>query len=1254
MAPPQSPARPGAPPAPAAPPPPPAAPPHDWPTQDDTIAFVAAGINLVGNSLDGYNRLMDVGIPKIITDLFRVDITTANLRTSEANADVDHYGVEVKFKNVRVGRPVQANYPSGKLANFYPNQARNTGATYAAPLEMEAGVVLTAHFKDGRSETKTAEIPAFEVAQFPVMVGSNRCHTHNLTRAARKQLQEDPEDPGGYFIAKGGEWVVEGVENIRFNCLHAYLRITDKELVRGEFISQPGGPFENSSQIIIRHLVDGQLTIEINSMNFQKLQIPFYLIFRLFGITSDVEILEQVVGSAHPAAPVDRRMAEMVNDALHLAPPHFEDLADVLERQAIVEKLAVILERFVTNPHRYQRDDEAVRFLTTRLLTILDSVFLPHVGQTSETRIHKLKYLGTLIQRVLLVELKVVAPADRDSFTMKRIHIAYVSIAKMLKTMFNASVIHAIVQALKLELKQTDWVRLTPEKIREAGRTMFNASAELSQLLVRILTSGNRQLLVVHRRTTTVNRVASDVLERKNYLHAVSALRRVVTHSGSSASKGTARAEELRSVHSTSLGYVCPYHSPDTGEGVGLEKQLACTAVVCDAGEPGLLETRLAADPDVLPLYSTTNQEVAAQGLARVYINGRWVGACERPWALAEKYRALRRAGEGVSPQTTITWKLETNDLEFWLDVGRLVRPLIIVDNNQAEFDAAARAAWAAKRAGDPAWAARRVAFWQRPRFTAAHAAAIRAGRLALADLVREGVCEYVAPEEAENCFVAPSVDELRAAAADVTRPYTHCDVPQAVSGFAALVSPFANHTQPARVTYETNQARSTCGWYVLGSWPDRADHLRFLQHYLEYPLVSTLTNNYILPNGTNVFVAVMSWRGDNQEDSAMVNQAFVQRGGLGGVLLRREVVQLEKGETFGTPTAAVTGGSRSTVSCAKLRDGFVPAGTRVQSGDALVCRLVPDPAGAGEGGGKGAYQARLTVYKESVPARVFRVWKTQGPDGTTFAVVLMVVDEPLNVGDKISSRSGNKSIVARVVPAGELPYDADGNRPDLMINSHSFPTRMVIGQPIESYIALACARRGSTTDGTMFRRIGLARASDSKWPRALRELGFRESGTRTLYHPDTGMWLDAGIALGPTYIQRIAKLVDLNGYAAGPTGPTDLLTGQPLEGKRSLGGLRLGEMEVWVFVALGMMANLGQKLQNDSDGRTAWYCRRCGQPANFNAALGVNACAECGELADVVSFPTRQGATVFLHELRALGLDIRFLFPPRRFERPA
>ncbi len=424
-------------------------------------------------------------------------------------------------------------------------------------------VSLYAYYEDGHVEDKVAEISTFQIGSFPIMARSCRCHARNLPRRALKGLGEDPSDPGGYFIAKRGEYEVDLLENIRYNSPHFHRRMKPNEEVRGEFLSQPHGAFENSSQICVRLMTSGQLTIEINSTKFEKVRIPFFLIYRLFGMTDDRDVVATVVGDAADPGPVTARTLDILERAFQLADPAFAPLLTELDRERLVRLTAERLARFLTNPTAYQSNEHAIQYLDEYLLDSLDKVFLPHMGQDPPARVRKLRFLGLIIHKMALVHLGILPPTDRDSYRNKRVHGAGVSLAKAYKTQVNNNVILPICRGLRRMLKNDPWASVTPKAVIDTVRNAI-VTSDLNNAMEKAITSGNKTIVVGRRAAT--NRVSSQALERKNPLNTICALRTIVTQNSGNASKQTERADMMRRPHPSGVGFVCLAHSPDTGE----------------------------------------------------------------------------------------------------------------------------------------------------------------------------------------------------------------------------------------------------------------------------------------------------------------------------------------------------------------------------------------------------------------------------------------------------------------------------------------------------------------------------------------------------------------------------------------------------------------------------------------------------------------------------------------------------------------
>jgi DNA-directed RNA polymerase beta subunit len=937
-----------------------------------------------------------------MTQLFEIKRTYKNERNqTDVDKTIKSYRVHIKFHDVNIAKPVCTTYTTGAFNNLYPGHARLTGLPYSGVITLGATTTIEAYFEDGHVEEKEAEIPSFQIGSFPTMVGGSNCHTTGCSQTTLKGLGEDPNDQGGYFVAKRHEYVVDLLENIKYNSAHIHIKVRDTEHVRAEFLSQPGGAFDNSSQIRVRYMVNGQITIEINSTKFEDVKLPFYIIYRLFGMMSDRDIIETIAFDADDGGPITIKIMEILERAFKLSDATFADMIHETNREKLVLMTAERISRYLTaNQTATINNESAIQFIISDLLGSpdksagFDKILLPHMGDTYDSRIRKLKFLGLMIRKILLVHLGILPPTDRDSYRNKRVHGAGVSLAKAFKTQVNNSVISPILKMLKKDFKNNPWASITSNTIIETFRGAFSFS-DLNRAMEQSITSGNKNIVI--KRKVSANRVSSQTLERKNILNVVSNLRSIVAQNGS-ASNSTERANQMRRVHPTYIGMLCVAQSAPSGENVGLKKQLGLTAGVSTAGNPITLKLHLLSDKDIIPLDRVASNDLIRQKMANVSVNGEWIGACFDMHKLSAKYRALRREGRVVEPKTTIHTNPITNEVEFWLDVGRLYRPLLIVDNNIEEYDRAIMSG-------------SRIEFVQNIRFTKDHVKGIIEKRITLEDLLQQGIAEYITAEEQENCLIAESINKLRLSRNDITLQYTHCDIEQAIFGLPAHVSPFGNHTQPARVTFESEQSRQTGGWHAL-NFPFRADKNKFFQFYNETPLVCTITQKFVPANGVNIMIAYMSYGGDNQEDSAIVSQASADRGLFAGAFFRYEMAELEKNDVFCNPNMLTTKNIKSNAKYEKLVDGFITVGSVVEFGDVLIGR-VSKISKSSKGAGDEQYTSvdKSIVYRQHEPAVVEEVLRPHGANDELFAIVKLRFERPLRVGDKLSSRSGNKCL---------------------------------------------------------------------------------------------------------------------------------------------------------------------------------------------------------------------------------------------------
>lgn len=938
---------------------------------------------LVDHHVSSANDLYENGIPHIITRVFKVDKDMANQRDSTPeDKQIETIHVLIKFTDVYISRPTTVNYYSGKEEVLYPNVAILEDKTYSGNLRINAHITATAHLKNGLTKTRTGEIKNFKLCRVPIMVKSTLCNTHGLSKEALMHLNEDPTDPGGYFIIKGVEWVIDCIENILFNQIRIFKNEGyDKEVMRVEFVSKPGDTYQNSEYFRIRLLNDNQLTCEIVRNQLKDTQIPFYLLFRLLGWTNDKDMIDNIIYGYNSS--ISKNMLNYIIDCMKARYGTISGGRHVYSQMDVAK---LIIDELKYTEFKYLDLDnkpENYHIAYSKLFNLVDVYFLPHVGLTADDRPDKLRYLALVIRKMFLVKMGNMEQTDRDSYKSKRIHAAGTSYAKTFKTYFNASIIQQIKRRLVKDFKAMSFSQV--DLASSVKSSVYGADFERS--IMQTITSGNKSQITVNKKSQT-NRLSSQLLDRKNQIAAYATLRQVTTTSTDS-SKQSERANVMRRVHMSFLGYICLIHSTD-GEKVGINKQLAIFSNILGASSSDVIKNVLLRDKDIIPLSKTTPQTIYEQNLRNVFVNGSWIGCTRDNLQLVNKYRKLRRKFD-INPLTTIYWDNTQDESFFWVDVGRVVRPLIIVYNNKRDPEK-----FSTKYKKDKSGKSN---FIQGIGVCQKIIDKLRRGEIDVNYLIYNNLIEYITAEEQENCYVCPYYDQLKADQNNELNEYTHCDIPQSILGITALTSPFANHNQTPRITFQTSQCKQTCGVFAL-NWPYRCDKNTFLQYNCETPLVKTVANKYIFPNGSNAIVAIQCYSGYNVEDSIIVSQGAVDRGLFNGSKFTFEKTELEQREDFGNPDIATTRNIKSG-SYAKLKKGIISVGEVVEKGDVIIGKYVKTAKTSDQ---NMPMIDRSIVYKSKEKAVVQSVIVDRNEEDERFAKVALRKIRPVAIGDKFST----------------------------------------------------------------------------------------------------------------------------------------------------------------------------------------------------------------------------------------------------------
>ena len=586
---------------------------------------------LLGHHKKSFDEFTSTGIHQIVTQLFQAENTISNERnkTDEDN-QIETIHFIAKFNDVTIDRPTMMSYTTGSTNTMTPNLARKNNRNYSGAVNFSMTITAKAYLH-GSSEpiTRTEEIKDFRFASMPIMVGSKLCHTFGTSRETRLALEEDPRDEGGYFIIKGTEWAVDCMESRIFNAPHVFRNIGhDKEVTRLEFISKPGDDFENSSSMMLRYLTTGHVFIKFESNLYLKLvEIPFFVLFRLLGMTTDKEIMDNIVyGYDNDGVPdvVSSHMFNILKRAFRLNDPVFGGAMFITDQAKLLDYFA----RQITTLHEggilgvHSPDEKQVKYLFKNILGLFDKNLLPHIGLAPNSRHTKLRYLGHLIHKALLVEMQIEESTDRDSLINKSILPAGASFAKSFKTQFNIAIVQPIKKKLTKDFKAMPFSQVSlGQSVRSAVHGL-----DLERALIQAITTGNKEITMMNRQIT--NRLASEILHRKNQTNVIST-GRVIRTPNTSASKQDARADEMRRVHPSYTGYICPSQSADTGEQVGMVKQLATSATISSAASSEMLKDIIRADSLLIPLEKCFPEYIHKLGLTKVLVNGDWIGCCQ-------------------------------------------------------------------------------------------------------------------------------------------------------------------------------------------------------------------------------------------------------------------------------------------------------------------------------------------------------------------------------------------------------------------------------------------------------------------------------------------------------------------------------------------------------------------------------------------------------------------------------------------------
>ncbi|XP_024890904.1 DNA-directed RNA polymerase III subunit RPC2 [Temnothorax curvispinosus] len=887
------------------------------------------------------------------------------------------------------------------------------------------------------------------------------------------------------------------------------------------------------------------------------------VIFKAMGIISDLEIM-QMVGTQEIYL---NKFAASLEDC--------QELGIFSQNQAL---------KYLNSKRRQTRFHSITKVrVTDEMKDLLATNILSHVPVVDFSFRPKALYLALMIRRVINAQSDRSLIDDKDYYGNKRLELAGSLLALMFEDLF---------KRFNWELRQ-----IANKNIPKIKAAPFDIAKHMRQDLITnglafAISSGNWTI----KRFRMERHGVTQVLSRLSYISALGMMTRV-----HSQFEKTRKVSGPRSLQGSQWGMLCPNDTPE-GESCGLVKNLALMAhITTEVPEEPIIKLML--NLGVENIHTLAGEELTMPNIYTVFVNGIMVGIVQNYQRLVRQFRLLRRKGY-INSFVSIHVQNRHNCIQVSSDGGRLCRPCIIVKNGKSLVKQK-------------------------------HIEDLDRNIITFEDFIYDGLIEYLDVNEENDSLIACTESEIN----DDT---THLEIAEfTVLGVCAGLIPYPHHNQSPRNTYQCAMGKQAMG--VIGyNQRNRIDTVMYNLVFPQKPIVKTraidLINYDKLPAGENAIVAVMSYSGYDIEDALVFNKASIDRGYGRCIVYRNAKCTLKKypNQTYDRIMGpSIDANTKKPVPKHEIldSDGIVAPGEMVENKTIMVNKSVPvpseniGPVHPGNVQMQTEYRNAEIQFKGLVPAYVEKVMISSNAEDAFLVKLLLRQTRRPEIGDKFSSRHGQKGVIGLIVEQEDMPFNDQGMCPDIIMNPHGFPSRMTVGKLIEVLAGKAGVVNGKFQDATAF---GGAKVEDLC--EELAKNGYNYLGKDFFYNGMSGRPLMGYIYSGPVYYQKLKHMVQDKMHARA-RGPRVVLTRQPTEGRSREGGLRLGEMERDCLIGYGASMLLVERLMISSDAFKVDVCNKCG-------LIGYNGwCQRCKSSSSVSTIIMPYACKLLFQELQSMNV---------------
>ena len=1046
--------------------------------------------------------------------------------------------------------------PSNKFSitnrDIFPAECRERHVTYRGKLRTR----LAFRINNGEWQETIREL-----GSLPLMVRGNRCHLQHKKPKELVQHKEESEELGGYFICNGIEKLIRLLIVARRNYPMA--------IERGSFVNRGASytkygisircvrPDQTSLTNVLHYLNDGNITFRFSWRKNEYL-VPVIMILKALVESNDREIFEGLTGPKDSELANDTFTTERIELLLRTYKAY-----NVHGKSNTRAYLGEMFKPVLGVPPDISSYDAGTEFLRRIVL-----VHLGNVDVTESQDLDKFKLIIFMIRKLYCLVAGDCSVDNPDAISMQEILLPGFLYGMIIKERLEEWLysIRAVYQDM---CSKGEAMRFTDPNFPKTllSKILPRTNENIGSLLEYFLATGNLNSPsgLDLQQTTGFTVVA----EKINFYRFISHFRMVHRGSFFAQLKTTA----VRKLLPESWGFLCPVHTPD-GSPCGLLNHLAhkCKVTTQDLDVESI--PRILAELGV----HTSLSHASSRDLV-VQLDGRILG-----------YTSPGQAR--IISDTLRYWKVErSHNIPIELEIGYIHK----------------------MRGGQ---------------FPGIYMFSQGARMIRPAQYLPLAKLDYVGPFEQPFMSIACTAEDIESGHS------THIEQdPTNILSIVANQTPFSDFNQSPRNMYQCQMGKQSMG--TPGSaLRYRTDNKTYRLQSGQTPIARPpLYNEYGLdnfPNGMNAVVAVISYTGYDMDDAMIVSKSAHERGFAHGTVYKTKLISLDA-----VSSTKVSGGNPKARSIrhvnhlfgfapdsyiapharAKLdADGLPYIGAQVNENDPLCVAhsVVWDPTLPA---GTPPYtnqdnQNHIHKYTDPETAYVEEVRLIGADSGDmpcqSVSIKLRIPRSPV-IGDKYSSRHGQKGVCSQKWPAVDMPFSESGIVPDVIINPHAFPSRMTIGMFVESLAGKSGALHGLAQDSSPWLFNEEDTAGDY-FGEQLRAAGYNFHGNEPMYSGITGREFAADIFVGVVFYQRLRHMVN-DKFQVRTTGPVAQLTGQPIKGRAKGGGIRVGEMERDALLAHGCAFLLQDRLLNCSDYRKEWVCRSCGsflstQPTVSSAAV--------------------------------------------------